>query len=158
MNIESALLWGFAATIILTTLLSASRPLGWTRMDIPFILGTIVTPNRDKAPFYGFLLHLGFGLLFSLIYAAIIDETGWHFWWAGAIIGVVHGGFVLSGGLQLVSCFHPRMAQPFQGPTPTRQLQPPGFFALNYGRGTFIVTMLAHILYGIIIGTFYHPA
>jgi len=76
-------------------------------------------------------------------------------WWFGMLIGLVHGAFVLSSGLQRVSAFHPRMAHPYRGPTPTKQLQPPGFFALNYGRGTPLVTLVAHIIYGGILGTFY---
>ena len=40
------------------------------------------------------------------------------------------------GGLPLIPGLHPRMASEYQGPTPTRQLEPPGFLALNYGRPT----------------------
>ncbi|HEV2073099.1 MAG TPA: hypothetical protein VGR29_05595, partial [Thermomicrobiales bacterium] len=40
-------------------------------------------------------------------------------------------------------------------PTPTRQLEPPGFFALHYGRRTPISVILAHLLYGGILGAFY---
>lgn len=45
---------------------------------------------------------------------------------------------------------------PLQGPTPTKQLQPPGFFAINYGRATPVVTQIAHIVYGGMLGFFYH--
>ena len=157
MNVWSVLIWGFAATIVLTTLLAASRPLGLSRMDIPFLLGTMVTGNRNKAPFYGLLLHILIGLCFAFLYAAALDSSGIHTWWAGMAIGAVHGAFVLSAGLQIVSAFHPRMAHPYEGPTPTKQLQPPGFFALNYGRGTFLVTMVAHLCYGALFGAFYQP-
>ena len=71
------------------------------------------------------------------------------------VIGFVHGAFVLSVGLQMLSSFHPRMAHPYQGPTPTKQLEPPGFFALNYGKGTPFITLLAHLIYGSVLGTFY---
>lgn len=155
MNIGNVLLWGFAATIVLTTVLAASRPMGFSRIDLPFLLGTMITSNRNKAPFYGLLMHLFIGICFAFLYAAAIDNTGLHIWWAGMIIGAVHGGFVLSAGLQIVSAFHPRMAHPYQGPTPTKQLQPPGFFALNYGKGTFLVTMIAHMLYGALFAAFY---
>jgi hypothetical protein len=33
-------------------------------------------------------------------------------------------------------------------------LEPPGFLLLNYGIGTPVVTVLAHIAYGAIIGAF----
>ena len=50
---------------------------------------------------------------------------------------------------------HPRMASEQHGPTPTRQLEPPGFLALNYGRRTPISLLLAHLVYGAILGAFY---
>jgi hypothetical protein len=136
--------------------MAASKPLGISRMDIPFLLGTLFTANRDKASFYGMLTHLVIGQLFAFLYAAVFETSGIANWWFGMIVGFVHGAFVLSAGLQMLSAFHPRMAQPFQGPTPTKQLQPPGFFALNYGRGTPVVTLIAHMIYGSMLGFFYH--
>jgi hypothetical protein len=47
------------------------------------------------------------------------------------------------------------MASKQEGPTPTKQLGSPGFMALNYGRRTPITVILAHLLYGAILGTFY---
>jgi hypothetical protein len=38
------------------------------------------------------------------------------------------------------------MASEQQDPTPTRQLEPPGFLALNYGYRTPLSVMLAHVL------------
>ena len=154
MNIENILLWGFAATLILTTIMSVSKPLGITRMDLPFILGTIFTSNRNRASWLGFLMHLMLGWIFALIYAAAFRSADISTWWFGLVIGFVHGAFVLAAGLQFVCAFHPRMAQPYHGPTPTRQLEPPGFFALNYGKGTPLVTIAAHLVYGGILGTF----
>lgn len=155
MNIDNLLLWGFAATLILTTLMAASRPLGFTRMDIPFMLGTMFTPNRNKAPWIGFLAHMAMGWIFAVIYGAAFESSGLHTWWFGGAIGIVHGAFVLSAGLNVFSYYHPRMANPSQGPTPTKQLQPPGFLALNYGKGTPFLTLVGHIIYGAVLGTFY---
>ncbi|WP_162426699.1 hypothetical protein [Pontibacter pudoricolor] len=155
MNISDLFLWGFAATLVLTVLLSASRPLGFTRMDLPFMLGTLFTSNRNNAPWLGFMAHLLMGWLFALIYGAAFESANIATWWFGAAIGLVHGAFVLTVGLEMMNYIHPRMARPYQGPTPTRQLEPPGFLALNYGKGTPLVTLLGHLVYGGIIGTFY---
>jgi uncharacterized membrane protein YagU involved in acid resistance len=156
MEIGNALIGGFAATVVLTTLIAIAKPMGFSRIDIPFLLGTMFTPNRNKAPFYGMISHTVIGLLFALFYAAMFEVLGSANWWLGMLMGLIHASFVLSAGLQLLSSFHPRMAHPYQGPTPTKQLQPPGFFALNYGRGTPIVTLIAHIVYGGLLGSFYH--
>ncbi len=36
-----------------------------------------------------------------------------------------------------------------------RQLEPPGFLALNYGFQTPMSVVIAHIIFGVILGTFY---
>jgi hypothetical protein len=156
MNIDNILVSGLGATVLLTIVLAVSKPVGLTRMDLPFLLGTMFTANRNKAPWFGFICHLVIGWIFALLYAATFETIGIGTWWFGLIIGLVHAIFVLSTGLEIMSSFHPRMARPYQGPTPTKQLQPPGFFALNYGRGTPLVTIVAHLIYGTIIGTFYN--
>jgi hypothetical protein len=47
------------------------------------------------------------------------------------------------------------MASEQQGPTVVRQLEPPGFLALNYGVQTPLSMIAAHILFGAILGAFY---
>jgi hypothetical protein len=155
MNVDNLILWGFAATLLLTILMAASRPLGFTRMSLPFMLGTLFTPNRNKAPWIGFLAHLTMGWVFAFIYGAAFESSGLATWWFGMAIGLVHGAFVLTAGLEILTSFHPRMASPFQGPTPTRQLEPPGFLALHYGKGTPLVTLIGHLVYGGVLGMFY---
>lgn len=155
MNVESGLVWGFAATGVLTGILAASQGLGFSRMSLPFILGTMFTADRDKAQLYGAVVHFLNGLVFAFVYVAMFDQLGWASWWAGATIGVAHGLLVLLLGLPLLPDLHPRMASERHGPTPTRLLQPPGFLGLHYGVRTPIVTVIAHIAYGAILGGFY---
>lgn len=155
MNVFNLVLWGFAGTLILTTIMTISKYFGFTRMDLPFLLGTMFTSNRDKAPWSGFAVHLVMGWLFAFLYGAAFESSGLKTWWFGMAIGFAHAAFVLTVGMQIVNYLHPRMARPLQGPTPTRQLQPPGFMALNYGKGTPLVTVLAHLVYGGLLGLFY---
>jgi uncharacterized membrane protein YagU involved in acid resistance len=154
-NLPSILLWGFAATVVLSTLMAASQRLGLTRMSIPFLLGTMLTPHRDRAMFVGVLVHMTNGWVFALLYALAFESWAQATWWLGAGIGLVHGTFVLTVGMPLVPGMHPRMVSEYFGPTPNRQLQPPGFLALNYGRRTPIVAIVAHLVYGAILGAFY---
>lgn len=155
MNFPNILLWGFVATLVLSAIMVTSRPLGLSRLDLPFLLGTIATPNRNKAPWLGFFMHLVVGLIFAMLYGLAFESTGWYTWWFGLVIGFVHSIIVLTIGLEIMGFLHPRMANPAHGPTPTKQLQPPGFFASNYGRGTWLVTIIGHMIYGLIIGFFY---
>jgi hypothetical protein len=158
MNLGSITLWGLIATLVLTTVLSAAQGMGISRMGIPFMVGTIFTGNRGRAELWGFLAHLANGWAFALVYALIFESIGRTSWWLGAVLGVLHGLVVLVALMPLLPNLHPRMASEHRGPEPTRALEPPGFLALNYGHRTPLVTIAAHLVYGTIIGAFYHLA
>ncbi|HEX2173378.1 MAG TPA: hypothetical protein VHL09_13145 [Dehalococcoidia bacterium] len=155
MNRGSIVLWGFIGTIALTTLLAGSQQVGLTRMNIPFMLGTAFTPDRSRAKVIGFVFHLLNGWIFAFLYAAIFQSWRRAGWARGAVVGVGHALFVLVAGLPILPHFHPRMASEQFGPTPTRHLEPPGFLALNYGHRTPLSVILAHLIYGAILGAFY---
>ncbi len=155
MNWGSWLLWGFVSTVVLTTLMEGSQGVGLTRMSIPFMLGTIFTPRRDAAKIIGFIVHVVDGWLFSLLYILAFQAGGEASWWRGAIVGVVHALFILTVGMRMLPGLHPRMASEQQGPTVMRQLEPPGFLALNYGVQTPVSAIAAHIVFGMILGAFY---
>ncbi len=157
MNMRGTALWGFVSTVVLTGLLSGSQQLGLTRINLPFMLGTMVTPDRDRAKLLGFLMHAVNGWLFAAAYAATFQSWRRATWWLGAAIGIVHSLFVLAVAMPLLPSMHPRMASEEQGPTPTRELEPPGFLALNYGRRTPLSVIAAHLVYGAILGAFYRP-
>jgi hypothetical protein len=155
MNVFGWLLWGFVATIVLTTILSASQGLHLTRMNIPFLLGTIFRSGSRAAARTGFLVHLVNGWIFALVYVAAFHAWGGATWWRGAAIGLVHALFVLAAAMPVLPAFHPRMAMADEGPTAVRRLEPPGFFAVHYGVRTPISVVLAHLVYGAILGGFY---
>src|SRR5205823_15032579 len=102
-------------------------------MNIPYMLGTIFTPSRDRAKFIGFFLHFLTGWIFSLIYVAAFHVIGRATWWLGALIGLVQAVFDLTMALPILPALHPRMANEQYGPTVVRQLEPPGFLGLHYG-------------------------
>jgi hypothetical protein len=156
MNWGSWLLWGFAATIILTTISAAAQGLGLTRMNLPYMLGTIFTPDRDRAKLYGFGVHLVAGWIFSLIYILLFQSLGVAGWWRGLVFGLIHAFFVLVMVMSLLPGLHPRMASEQQGPTARNMLEPPGFLALHYGVQTPLAILVSHAVFGAILGTFYH--
>src|SRR5215203_6813177 len=110
MNKGSITLWGFVSTVVLTSVLAGSQALGLTRMNIPFMLGTMVTPDRDRAKVLGFGMHVVNGWLFATIYAVAFQSWRRATWWLGALIGLVHALFVLTVGLPMLPGLHPRMA------------------------------------------------
>ncbi len=156
-DVERWLIWGLAGTTVLTTLLAVSQGIGLTRMSIPYLLGTMLTPDRDRGRLVGIAIHLINGWIFSLIYVVAFHAWGGPTWWKGAAIGLVHGSFVLAVALPILPAMHPRMASEVQGPTVVRQLEPPGFLGLHYGTGTPVTTLVAHVVFGLVLGTFYRP-
>jgi hypothetical protein len=150
-----ALAGGFVGTIVLTSGLRVAQELGWTRMDIPLLLGTVFTDDRDRATVIGVAVHFLNGLLFALGYYAIfraVDQAGWAF---GAALGVVHAA--LAGGVLvtlLLPAVHPRMGTPWSDAEETPLLEPPGFLLVNYGRRTALWTLLGHVAFGAIVGGF----
>ncbi|MER7498887.1 hypothetical protein AB0L05_07245 [Nonomuraea pusilla] len=155
MNVWGALAGGFAGTLVLTTVLRAANELKLTRMDIPFLLGTAFTADRTRAKALGYVLHFVAGLIFALGYYAgfaVIHHSGWLL---GALFGLVHGLF---SGTALVNILlplvHPRMGTALTSAPGVALLEPPGFLLLNYGPATPVVSLLAHVVYGAIVGGF----
>ncbi len=157
MNFPSILIWGFAATLILTTAIVAGQSLGLTRMDIPFVVGSMFTADRDRAKVVGTAIHTVNGWWFAILYALFFQQMGKATWWLGLGIGIMQGFVVVVAVLPLLPGVHPRMVSDSRGPEPTRLLEPPGFLTTNYGRMTPVVTIIAHALYGLILGAFYSP-
>jgi hypothetical protein len=154
------ILWGSIAgglvgTVVLTSVLRVSQEVGWTRMDLPLLLGTIFSTDRSRASVIGYALHFANGLLFSLGYAGIFYAVGRAGWDLGLVIGAVHGLFA-GGGLVtvLLPAVHPRMGTPWTDAEETPILEAPGFMLHNYGRATAVLTFVVHLVYGAIVGAF----
>ena len=155
MSFLGALVGGVVGTVVLTTLLRLGSELGLTRVDLPFLLGTALTDDRTRAKALGYLAHFGFGLLFASGYYLIfltIDASGWLL---GAVVGLVHGLFAGTALVNiLLPLVHPRMGSPWTDARSTPLLETPGFLMLNYGASTPVVSTVAHVLYGAIVGGF----
>ena len=155
MSVSGALAGGFVGTLVLTTALRTANELGLTRVDLPFLLGTAMTGDRARAKAVGYLLHLAAGEMFALIYYAIftaIDTSGWLL---GALLGLLHGIVSATALVNiLLPAVHPRMGSTLSAANSNPVLEPPGFLLRNYGRGTPIATLVAHVAYGAIVGGF----
>ncbi len=153
MSLWGALAGGFVGTLVLTTVLRTANELGLTRVDLPFLLGTVFTADRARAKALGYLLHLVAGEVFALLYYALfaaIDTSGWQL---GALFGLLHGVVSATALVNiLLPVVHPRMGSTLSAADSAPLLEPPGFLMRNYGRGTPIATLLAHIAYGAIVG------
>ena len=155
MSVWAALIGGLAGTFVLTSLLRAATELRQTRIDLPFLLGTVVTADRQRAKLVGYVLHLVAGLLFSLVYYLGFVGLGRADWLLGAGFGVIHGLFAMTALVNvLLPAIHPRMGSSLSSVDSAALLEAPGFLMLNHGHATPIVTLIAHVLYGAIVGGF----
>jgi len=155
MTVWGALAGGAVGSIVVASGFRIAQELGWTRMDIPLLLGTLFTENRSKASAIGYALHVLNGLVFALAYYAVFAAVGRASWWLGLALGAVHAAFV-GGGLAnvLLPAVHPRMGNPWSDAEETPLLEAPGFMLFNYGPNTAAVTLGLHLAYGAIVGAF----
>ena len=149
---QSLVLWGLVATTAMAAILQASQSLGMSRMSLTFLLGSAFSGNRSRATVLGVALYIAGGWAFAFLYYLFFESIGVATWWLGALLGVVHGAFILVLAMPLLPHLHPRMASEHHGATAIRQLEPPGFLATNYGYQTPLVTVVAQAVYGGVLG------
>ena len=154
MSVSGALAGGFVGTLVLTTALRTANELGLTRVDLPFLLGTALTGDRGRAKAVGYLLHswparCSRDLLRDL-------QCGRHKRLGARSTAWTLHGIVSATALVniLLPAVHPRMGSTLSAADSHPLLEPPGFLLRNYGRGTPIATLLAHVAYGAIVGGF----
>jgi hypothetical protein len=150
-------IFGFVGTIVLTGFMVFAQLIGWTRMDIPMMLGTVFSTRVGRARLFGILAHLVAGQLFALGYALAFWKLGRSGALLGAIFGLVHGLAALTLIVPFLPSIHPRMASERSGPQIDAMLEPPGLFALNFGISTPLVTLIAHVLFGVTLGLLIKP-
>jgi hypothetical protein len=150
-----ALAGGAVGSTVVAGGVRLAQELGWTRMDIPFLLGTIFTENRRAAAVIGYVAHLVNGLVFALLYAAVFAATGLTTWWFGIALGAVQALFI--GGTMaplLLPAIHPRMGTSWTDASESPLLEPPGFLLFNYGASTMAITFVLQLVFGAIVGLF----
>jgi hypothetical protein len=150
-------IFGFVGTIVLTGVMVFAQLAGWTRMDLPLMLGTVFSPRVERARVIGVFLHLAAGQGFALLYAAAFWRLGRSGVLLGGAVGLVHGLAALTLIIPFLPSIHPRMSSERSGPEIESVLEPPGLFALNFGAPTPIVTLIAHVLFGITLGVLFGP-
>ena len=155
MSVGAAAVGGLAGTLVLTTVIRAASELRLTRLDLPFLLGTMFTADRQRAKSVGYLLHFVAGLLFALGYYVLFLGLGRAGVLLGVVFGLIHGLFVLTALVNvLLPAIHPRMGNSFSSIESTPLLEAPSFMMWNYGRVTPVVNLVAHAIYGGIVGGF----
>lgn len=157
-----ALVAGAAGGLVMTVLMTMMRKAGATRMDMELLQGTMFTGDKSKARAIGLFTHvvmmsgLVLGSLYGLVFALFGTEPG-DAWWIGAVLGLVHGliaGLVIA----MVPAIHPRIDSGGARGDRDRgevRLDPPGIYGKNYGAMTPPGVIMAHVIYGLVVGLVY---
>jgi hypothetical protein len=151
-GIIEIMVWGMVAALSTIAVLYASQNLGWTRLNLAFLLGSAFSENRRSANALGFLLYLVIGWFVAFFYYLVFVVIGAATWWIGAITGFVHGMLLLTAFFPLLPYVHPRIASEYDGPNLVKRLEPPGFLGLHYGYRTPVIALLAQVVYGVVLG------
>ena len=146
------LVWGFIATLVMTAALFIAQNVGWSRLNLPYLVGAFFTGRRHESNVLGFILYMLGGWLFAFLYYIVFSVVGASNWWIGGITGFVHAMLLLALAFPMLSYVHPRVASEFDGPDTRKVLEPPGFLALHYGYRTPMVVLVAQTAYGVILG------
>jgi hypothetical protein len=153
-SLWNMVVWGFVATVVMTTVLQGAQGLGLTRLSLPFLAGTFFTGNRARAVIVGFVVYVAGGWVFAFLYFLLFTTLGIYTWWLGLATGLLHGLVLLVAALPLLPYIHPRMASEYDGASAVKLLEPPGFMAMNYGRETPLTTLAGQAMYGLVLGGF----
>jgi hypothetical protein len=78
-------LLGVVATTALIAVMIAAQMAVLTRLDLPVVLGTLVTPDRNRVA--GFFIHLVVGMGLALGHAAMFDLVHSATWWSARCWG-----------------------------------------------------------------------
>ncbi|MBI4493545.1 MAG: hypothetical protein HY690_12215 [Chloroflexi bacterium] len=135
---------GLAGTVGLTLLMLLATAAGVARLNFPMLLGSMFTRPGAAALGIGLLWHFANGVVFAALYAlalgALAVEPSWS---SGLALGAVHT--VVAGLLVgLLGSVHPRIRQ--------GQMPAPRFFGTRYGARGVLVLLVAHLVYGAIVG------
>ncbi len=159
-EILPAILAGMAGGIAMSAMMRIAKAAGLTEMDMALIEGAMFTDDRNKAKGIGAFVHVVMmsGMLIGSIYAqlfSVLAVAPGDAWWVGAAFGVAHG--VIAGvGFAMIPAIHPRMGRTAAAHGPHHlHLQPLGPFGKNYGAMTPAGVVMAHVIYGLVVGLVY---
>jgi len=74
-GIVDVMIWGMIAALATISVMYASQSLGWTRLNLPFLLGAMFTEDRRAANVLGFLLYLVVGWLIAFFYTTSSSKS-----------------------------------------------------------------------------------
>jgi hypothetical protein len=152
----TALFAGVLGGLAFLVVVTMGRSIGMTRMNLLEVLGTMLAPNARGATVYGLglMAHLmasaAFGLGHAgLLHALDVTSVGQAAAW-DLVIGTVHGAIVLLVLPMILTAMHPLVRK--------QAMEAPGVALTGFGRGTPLGSLMAHVVFGLVVGAVYAGA
>lgn len=140
MNISIApLLGGLAGTLAMTLLLQIPKWIDIGNIDIIRAVGALVTRKQEKTFLPGLIIHFGAGIIFAYVYVLLLSLS--HIPinpLTGLFLGAVHGAIIMLLVSIMILEHHPIAYYHERGPM------------------TGFAQLLAHMIYGLVVGTVVH--
>ncbi len=119
------------------------------KMDLLKMLGTMLMPVSGMTYGVGLVIHAMMSIIFASVHAAFflwLDiDSSLALW--GLLFGAVHWVMVGIAFGMIKSSTHRGIRD--------GAVQAPGFFGLNMGMTTAMGILMVHLIYGVLVGTFY---
>ncbi len=136
---------GLAATLVLTLALAAGPAIGAPPLNLPLWDGTLFTLNLTLAVGFGYLVHFAVGVVLASLYVQVVaPRLTAEPWLKGAIFGTMVWAALLLIGLPLFDALDPLVANGL--------MAAPGVAALGLGVAAPPMLLVAHLLYGAVLG------
>ncbi len=152
-SVWQPLVAGFVGTVAMVAMTAMGKAMGMTKMDMPLMLGGMLTGDEGRARSVGQVIHFFNGtVIFGLIYAVVLSAIPGAAWWTAAWLGLIHG-LVAVVVLPMMGAMHPRVA--VEGAPDALPMVTPGFGGRNFGAGTPMGLVVGHVAYGVVFGVVY---
>jgi hypothetical protein len=115
------------------------RWLGMGKIDVIPAVGALITGKAENAFSIGYIVHFSSGIVFAYIYWGVLLLMKMPItWWAFAMAGCIHGIVVMLLVSITVMEHHPMARYHERGPM------------------TGLAQLIAHIVYGVVVGLIVH--
>ncbi len=148
-NWTSAIGTGFIATAVNSLLLYLlPQMMGMPPVDMGKLLGTMVAPQGGAGALWmGWIWHFANGIVFTLIYAGVLlwqrQQSTWLTGlWFGVVLWIVAGIM-----MPIMLDMHPLVR--------SGMMKNPGLFMVGMGMMGLMLSLVTHLVYGVIAGATY---
>ncbi len=149
-TVGSAVGAGILATLVMTAVMYMGKFMMPKQMpmDILYMLGSMMTRDRNMSYGMGSMMHAGFGIAFGLAHIALfvafdIDDN-LVLW--GILFGAVHWA-IMGMMMGMIGLMHPRVQE--------GSLMAPGLFIKNFPPMNVMGFLMVHLIYGALVGALY---